>query len=170
MSDQVDTMDFETFVKQNPTVEAPPTSAPAKSVKPINDNNQPAITHRGNVVVPTKIKIQKSNLHNQGVFASKDILEGEIVEICPLLQLGWRSQYQSDPIIKNYMWVNKSCNCKDCKIHSAITYMPMGYGSLYNHSNEPNVSVTINWTEQTATFKAIKTILVEEELLIKYEK
>lgn len=169
MSDQVSSIDFETFVKENPTVEAPPTAAPP-TVTPVNENKQPVISSRGKVVVPNKIKIQKSNLHNQGVFASKDILEGEIIEICPLLQLGWRSQYQSDPIVKNYMWVNKSCNCRDCKVNSYITYMPMGYGSLYNHSNEPNVSVEINWAEQTATFKALKTILVEEELLIKYEK
>jgi SET domain-containing protein len=55
-------------------------------------------------------------------------------------------------------------------MNSPIAYMPLGYGSLYNHSNEPNVKVEINWVEQTASFKAIKTILVGEELLIQYGK
>jgi hypothetical protein len=163
MGEQVNAIDFETYIKENPVVE--PTTATNTS-----SETKKVFTSRGNVIVPTKIKIQKSNLHNQGVFASKDILEGERGRVCPLLQLGWRSKYQSDPTIKNYMWINKKCDCKDCKIHSPVVYFPMGYGSLYNHSNEPNVSVEIKWEEQIATFKALKTILVEEELLIKYDK
>lgn len=164
MSDSLAKIDFETFIKENPTINTTVDEVvPEQPTKPIPSG-------RGEVLVPTKIKIQKSNLHNQGVFANQDILEGEIIESCPLLQLAWRAQYQSDPTIKTYMWANKKCNCKDCKLQSPIAYFPLGYGSLYNHSDEPNVSVTINWKDQTATFKAMKTILVEEELLIKYEK
>jgi hypothetical protein len=167
MSNEVSGIDFETFVKNNPTVEAPAATATA----PVEEEKkQPVIKSRGTVVVPDKVMIQASPLHNQGVFAKVDILEEETVEVCPLLQLGWRMQYQNDPVAKKYIWSNTACNCNDCKMNSPIAYMPLGYGSLYNHSNEPNVKVDINWVEQTATFKAIRTILVGEELLIQYGK
>lgn len=167
MSEQVSSIDFETFIKENPTVSV--TRSVAEKTEPVQ-KTKIIRTTRGNVSVPQKIKIQQSSIHNQGVFATVDILDGEIVEIAPLLQLGWRSQYHNDPVIKNYMWSNTSCNCNDCKTNSPIAYIPLGYGALYNHSDMPNTSVSINWSEQTVTFKATRTILANEELFIDYGK
>jgi len=168
MSESVSDIDFETYLKNNPVV---PDVKPADTEKPIQQKIvKTKRNNRGEVVTPTKIEIKESKLHNQGVFASKDILVDEIIEICPLLQLGWRVKYQSDPVIKQYIWLNISCNCKDCKEHGFVAYIPLGYGSLYNHSDDENVSVEINWEEQTALFRASKTILVGEELFLNYNK
>jgi SET domain-containing protein len=165
MSDQMNTMDFETFIKTNQVVPNQPIKE--QQVKQ-EDNKISAPTSRGNVVIPTKIEIKQSLIHNQGVFAKEQISEGELIEIAPLLKLEWRMQYQHDPIIKSYIWPNLSCNCRDCKVHSPIAYMPMGYAPLYNHSETPNVSLKFNWAEQTVSFKAMKNIEIGEELFIHY--
>lgn len=167
MNNSVNQIDFETYIKENPIV--PEAQKVSKPETPTTKSKQ-IRTHRGDVTVPQKVKIQKSPVHNQGVFANVDILEDEIIEVAPLLQLGWRTQYHNDPVIKKYIWSNVSCNCNDCKMNSPIAYIPLGYAALYNHSDTPNVSMTVNWTEQTVTFKANKTILANEELFINYGK
>jgi len=166
MDEPTSDIDFETYVQNNPVIEKEKTPKPKKQ----EEVNVPKRKNRGNIIVPEKITIKESPVHNQGVFAIKDILEGEIVEKCPLLLFDWRAKYQSDPIMKQYMWTNISCKCKDCKMHSPMVYIPLGYGSLYNHSESPNVIVEIDWIEQTATFKTIKTVLIGEELFVNYKK
>lgn len=162
MSDQVTSVDFETFVKENPVVQSH--AVKEQSVETAVQQK----TSRGTVIVPTKIQIKESPVHNQGVFAKEKISQDEIVEIAPLLKLEWRMQYQHDPIVKSYIWPNLSCNCRDCKMHSPFVYMPMGYGPLYNHSNTPNVAIKFDWAEQTMSFKAMRDIEVGEELFIQY--
>jgi len=162
MSEQVSSIDFETFIKENPVVQTQPVSSPTSPTE------QTVKTSRGTVIVPTKVEIKESAIHNQGVFAKENISTDEVIEIAPLLKLEWRMQYQHDPIVKSYVWPNLSCNCRDCKMHSPFVYMPMGYGPLYNHSETPNVSIKFNWAEQTMTLKAMRDIEVGEELLIQY--
>jgi hypothetical protein len=174
MDNSVGEIDFETFVKNAENVVVgthdvtprEPVTTDSEIAKKIKEKMM--IKHRGSVSVPSKVLIKESPLHNQGVFASIDILIGETIEVAPLLQLGWRYQYHSDPILKKYLWINNECNCKDCKINSPIVYIPLGYGSVYNHSDTPNVDVTADWINQTVTFKAKETILAGSELLINY--
>lgn len=172
MDNQVDEMDFETFIK-NTTSSVVGTSDKQEIVATEESiaqkiKERTTIKHRGKIILPTKIDIRPSPIHNQGVFAEKDILIGETIEIAPLLQLGWRFQYQTDPIIKKYMWLNMECKCRDCKLHSPLAFIPLGYGSLYNHSDTPNVDVNIDWMNHTATFTAKETIIAGSELFINY--
>ena len=64
-----------------------------------------------------KIIVQKSSVEGIGVFAAKDIREHELVERCPMVKLGWRSNYTHDPIIWKYCYTQPKCDCDDCKKH-----------------------------------------------------
>ncbi len=46
--------------------------------------------------------------------------------------------------------------------------LALGYGSMYNHSKNPNIKYQILKEEQTITFTAIKDIEKDEELLFNY--
>ena len=56
--------------------------------------------------LPKKIEIGYSSLEGRGVFATEDIVPGEIVERAPLVVMGFRMNYHKDPTIWNYMFTN----------------------------------------------------------------
>ena len=80
MSEQVSSIDFETFIKENPVVQTQPVSSPTPPTE------QTVKTSRGTVIVPTKVEIKESAIHNQGVFAKENITTDEVIEIAPLLK------------------------------------------------------------------------------------
>lgn len=43
-----------------------------------------------------------------------------------------------------------------------------GYGSIYNHSDDPNVDYIINAKKRIATIKADRTIQKDEEIFVSY--
>lgn len=44
----------------------------------------------------------------------------------------------------------------------------LGFGSIYNHSEEPNATYSINIKKQLATIKASRTIAKGEEIFVCY--
>lgn len=99
-----------------------------------------------------KIFVKKSNIHGYGVFADKNIKKNERIEECYFIL----SNCEDDVII-DYVF--------DLKGRSALL---LGYGSLYNHSEDPNTDYTLNKKRKIATFKAIRPIKKGEEILISY--
>lgn len=118
----------------------------------------------------SKIKVKKSGIHGYGVFAVEDILEDELIEECRLLRLGWRTKYHGDPVIKDYVWTNMSCNCKDCKIHGPSQYIALGNGSLYNHSDNQNTKVLMDYKNEVMIITAKTMIPKGSEIFVNYGK
>jgi len=56
------------------------------------------------------------------------------------------------------------------KIHKLIQVVVLGYGSLYNHSLNPNVDYITNTELDIFEFISFKKIKKGEELFIKYDK
>ena len=52
----------------------------------------------GNIEIPQKLSILPSPLHGNGVYSKEPIQEGELVEKCRMFRLGWRMNYQKDPV------------------------------------------------------------------------
>jgi SET domain-containing protein len=107
------------------------------------------------------IYVKQSDTHGWGVFTNLDIKKGEIIEECviaynliPLhsnVLLDYRYVW---PSIKNY---NSYC-------------IALGFGSIYNHSNENNnIDWEINEEKRMMTFTAIKDIKINEELMFNYQ-
>lgn len=114
------------------------------------------------IIYPSsKIYTSQSQVEGLGVFAREDILEGEIIEDCPIIKL---SEDQLPDLIKTklleyyFAWDVGFKNGAIC----------LGYGSLYNHSYEPNAKYLKLMEEDVIRFVAIKKIKRDEEILVNY--
>lgn len=98
------------------------------------------------------ISVKKSSRHGFGVFAEKKIKDGETIEQCYfILSKGY------DESLEDYYFAVKN--------KYAVF---LGYGSIYNHSCDPNADYSINVNKRIATIKASRDIKKGEEILISY--
>jgi SET domain-containing protein len=116
-----------------------------------------------NILSLEKIYVKISNIKGagQGVFARKIIKKNEIIENCPFIELS-----ESDPanllgskLVTYFFYFGKN------KERIAIA---LGFGSFYNHSNEPNAKFEINEKEKIIVFTAIENIKEKEEITFNY--
>lgn len=110
--------------------------------------------------MPNKIYIDNSPIHGLGVFASQIIYEGEIIEICPVIDMGLNKEVS--PILIDYRFNWPQGNEWTNQVVAA------GYAMLYNHSNRPNSNWRSNEQMKTFEFYATKQIEPNEEILIYY--
>ncbi len=95
----------------------------------------------------------------RGLIASRDIKRGEEIERCPLILVDHTNDSAfTDTILNRYCY-------EWTKTHSALV---LGYGSLYNHSYDPNVTYHFNYHTKELIFKAYKPIKAGEELRVNY--
>jgi len=107
------------------------------------------------------IFVAYSELHGKGVFAGRDIAEGEVLEICPIIL--FPKEELSDvrkTVLDDYYfdWGERSEWFAFC----------LGFGSLYNHSYDPNAEYGMDFEAQTIDFYCIKPIPAGSEILINY--
>ena len=102
-----------------------------------------------------------SPLRGRGVFTAADIAEGAIIEICPVIVLPG----DEIPIINQtgiydyyFLW---GPDDEDCAI-------ALGYGSLYNHSFQPNAMYEADFEAKTLNFHALKLIPAGSEITVNY--
>lgn len=113
------------------------------------------------IIPPKKIYITKSPIQGYGVFASETIFEGEVIEECPIYDLNI-PHGDSSPLFIDYRF----------NWPQGITWekqvLAWGYGSLYNHSNNPNAYWRSNLEKETFEFVCSKQINNGEEILVYY--
>jgi SET domain-containing protein len=108
---------------------------------------------------PPKVFVHPSPIHGLGVFAAQDILQGEIIEKCPLLRLD--IDEKNELFVDFRFWWTEN--------EKRLFYvMAMGYGSFYNHSNEPNSYFFSNKETFTVDFVSTKNIKKGEEIFVDY--
>lgn len=101
----------------------------------------------------------------RGVFATEKIATGEIIEYCPVIFISEKESLfleKENAILEYYYLFQKEFN-KSCVM--------LGYGSLYNHSRNPNAEVDYDTKESQnfLFFKALKEINAGEEIVFDYE-
>ena len=117
------------------------------------------------ILPPKKIKIVDIKGKGRGVVATEDIAKGEIIETCPILFISDKEaeliENQHD-IIEHYYMLLTAFN-KHC--------IMFGYGSLYNHSKEPNADIDYNLQtpQNYLIVESIKDIKAGEEIVYDYE-
>ena len=106
-----------------------------------------------------KIKVKKSELHGIGVFATKNIMEGEIIEECPILLIPIKEEKLLDQThLYNYYYEwDKNYNV-----------ILLGFGSIYNHSYNANSEFNEDYKNETMILTAIKDIKEGEEITVNY--
>jgi len=99
-----------------------------------------------------KIAIKKSNTHGYGVIAEKKLRKGEKIEECYII-----ITRGGDKGLEDFYF--------DAKGKNAVF---LGYGSIYNHSDDPNADYIINIKRRITTIIADRTIQKGEEIFISY--
>ena len=108
-----------------------------------------------------KVEVKPSLGRGRGVFAIQPISCDELIESCPVVPLEpqhWAALEATPLYDYLYSWSN---DYREVAI-------ALGYGSLYNHSDEPNASYHRNRSQHAIDFIAIKFIAAGEEIKISY--
>ena len=109
----------------------------------------------------SKVYVSNSHILNsgKGVFASKNIKKREIIEVAPVLILEFTDLIETkwNLLFEYYFWMDD------------FVALALGYGSLYNHSKDPNCSYEISRVDKAITFTAIKDIKKDEEIYFNYK-
>ena len=98
--------------------------------------------------------------YDRGVFAMKDFYAGDCVEICPVLIMTESAVNAIKRTVLNQYPIN---------ICGRWMFL-FGYGSLYNHSTNPNVEVVALAKGGFVRFLALRDIEKGEELCFDYSK
>lgn len=107
------------------------------------------------------IYVAPSDLHGQGVFAARDIEAGEVIEICPLLLFPKTElEFVRKTVLDDYYF--------DWGEEGEWYALALGYGSLYNHSYEPNAEYGMDFEAKTIDFYGIRHIEAGSEIFINY--
>lgn len=107
------------------------------------------------------IYVAHSDVHGKGVFAARDIEPGEIIELCPVIPFP-KKQLEDvrRTVLDDYYF--------DWGDDGEWYAFALGYGSLYNHSYEPNAEYGMDFEAQTIDIYCIKPITAGEEITINY--
>jgi SET domain-containing protein len=103
--------------------------------------------------------LKPSPLGGRGVFTSTDIPAGSVVELAPVIVLSpeERKLIHSTRLHDYYfLWDGEGAA------------LALGYGSLYNHGQPPNLHFELDYAFEQIRFTAARDISATEELLIDY--
>ena len=108
-----------------------------------------------------KIYVDKSPIHGWGVFAKEDIMEGEVFEECPILTLPIKKGEITSLLI-DYRFNWPQGNDFEEQV------VTLGYGSLYNHSDDANSFWISDLENRTFKFISNREIKKGEEIFVWY--
>ena len=108
-----------------------------------------------------KVYVDKSPIHGWGVFAKEDIMEGEVFEECPILTLPIdKGEITSLLIDYRFNWPQGN--------DFEEQVVALGYGSLYNHSDNANSFWISDLENRTFKFISNREIKKGEEIFVWY--
>jgi len=118
------------------------------------------LTARKEVFNVNRVEYSKKKNGGYLVLAKTQYAKGEIVEIAPIIFVGLEAK--AVPRLKDYIFeIDKN------KMQYGIV---LGYGSLYGHSPQPNITFAYNKDNRQMYFIAARTIKAGEQLTIDYGK
>ncbi|WP_292391722.1 SET domain-containing protein [Methanosarcina sp. UBA5] len=107
------------------------------------------------------ISVKDSLGKGRGVFAQRNFRKGEVIEICPVIVLP-AEEIDSLELTQLYNYYFAwSSDSKDAAI-------ALGYGSLYNHSYNPNARYYKDFKNGLLKYICIRDIQENEEITINY--
>ena len=116
-------------------------------------------------IVPSgAIYCKNSNIPHggRGVFASKVIKKGELIERCPYIDI---PSHELDHITQSFLVTYIFFYGED----KSRLLLVLGFGSMYNHSHFPNATYEINDDEGVMDFTATQDIKMDEEVTFDYK-
>jgi SET domain-containing protein len=97
----------------------------------------------------------------RGVFCTTNILQGEVVEVCPVIIVPANefAALSATPLMDYSFYFDKEEN---------ILALTMGFGSMYNHRQYPNAEYILDREKQQMIFTAHEHIKAGTEICINY--
>lgn len=106
------------------------------------------------ITPPTSIRIGETE-HGRGVIAVAAIAKGDTIEVCPILEL---AEGEASGLLDDYTVALDG---------SSGVALLLGYGSLYNHADEPNAEY-VELADDAYSFVALRDIDAGEQVTISY--
>ena len=121
-----------------------------------SDKNNLFVTKPNN-----SIYVGISPIHGRGVFAQQAIKIGDVIEECPIIKMKLQEMTVRKQMLLNYyaFMIDEQ---------HEYTGIALGYGSLYNHSENYNANYYFNKEKELMIFEAIQTIAKNQEITINY--
>lgn len=105
--------------------------------------------------------INSSPIGGRGVFTAVDLEPGECVEVCPVVHFSSQDlKYVEKTVLYNYYFQWGADFTQGA--------IALGFGSLYNHSHEPNAKYELDLEHETIDFVTIKPIAAGAEITVSY--
>jgi uncharacterized protein len=115
---------------------------------------EPGGASRGQAQAGSGLAI-KGGRHGRGVFATRCFVKGELVERCPTVEV---PDSEVTGRLGDYVYAS---------VKDGDVLLVLGYGMLYNHSEDPNVEY-VQDEPSTIEFLALRTVKPGDELTIHY--
>ena len=116
-----------------------------------------------NLATSDKVYIAQSRILNagRGVYAKYDIKKNELIEKCPVIEVPQHdvANLCESILITYFYYFGKK---------KERVLIALGFGSIYNHTYEPNARYKISEEEMTIDFIALKDIRKNDEITVDY--
>ena len=117
-----------------------------------------------NLYPSDKVYVKQSHVlgAGRGIFARRDIKKGERIETCPIIEIpaGDASAINESTLLTYLFFHGKQ---------KEKIWLALGFGSLYNHSYEPNASYKLSLEDSTIEFVATRDIVADSEITFDYK-
>lgn len=112
-------------------------------------------------MISSFLKIAPSPNRGRGVFATKSISKGTVIEISPVIVLT-AAERKTIEKTKLFDYIFEWGNSKK------LACVALGYVSLYNHEYSATCEYEMDFEERIMTIKTVKPVKKGEELTINY--
>ena len=110
------------------------------------------------LIQPKKLEVRDSSIHGYGVFATDDIKKDEIIEDCYIIKIPLKKGFLPHLFMDYKLkWKTKRGDIEQV--------LPLGYGCIYNHSDNYNATWRQILDKKIIQFYAVKDIKKGEEVL-----
>ena len=97
----------------------------------------------------------------RGVYAACDIKKGEVIETCPIIKISKdeAAHLNKSSLVTYFFYFGKN---------KGDLLIALGFGSIYNHSYNPNADYKIKPSKNIINFIALKDIEKDTEITTNY--
>lgn len=104
--------------------------------------------------------IADTHAQGRGVFTAESISKGSVIELCPVIVIPAKDFDRiHESFLHDYYFIWEG---------AGETAIALGYGSLYNHSEDNNADYEMDFPSQTISIIAQRDIEAGEEIFIDY--
>lgn len=101
--------------------------------------------------------IKHTKKYGRGVYSRSSIKKGQLIESSPILLIP-HDEFNSSSVLDLYVY----------KYDKNTAALALGFGSLFNHSDSPNIAYQVNYESNCIEFIAAKNIKAHSQLFIDY--